>query len=126
MNKTMITIAAAAVLAISMILYADEMPVKAPDFALKNYDGKEVKLADYKSKIIVLEWFNYECPFVKYHYEMASTMKDLVAMYKDKNVVWLAINSTSHQKTEKNREFAEKNKVLYPILDDKYTAYAHH
>jgi len=94
-------------------------PAKAPDFTLVNYDGKEVKLADYKGKIVVLEWFNYECPFVKYHYEKASTMKDLAAKYKDKNIVWLAINSTSHLDTSKNREFAEKNAIPYPILDDK-------
>jgi len=119
MNKTIITIAAAAVLVAPILFAADEKPMKAPDFTLKNYDGKEVKLADYKGKIVVLEWFNYECPFVKYHYEKASTMKDLAARYKDKNVVWLAVNSTSHQETAKNKEYAEKNKILYPILDDR-------
>ncbi len=118
MNKTIVAIAAAAALAAPILLAADEKPKKAPEFTLKNYNGKEVKQADYKGKIIVLEWFNYECPFVKYHYEKAATMKNLAAKYKDKNVVWLAINSTSHQETEKNKEFAEKNKVLYPILDD--------
>ena len=119
MNKIIITIAIAAVLAAQMTLYADEKTTKAPDFTLKNYDGKEVKLADLKGKIVVLEWFNYECPFVKYHYEKASTMKDLAAKYKDRNVVWLAINSTGHQETTKNKEFAEKNKILFPILDDR-------
>src|SRR4030042_2485558 len=117
MNKIIVTIAIAAVLAVPVSLYADEKPAKAPDFALKNYDGKEVKLADLKGKIVVLEWFNYECPFVKYHYEKASTMKDLAAKYKDKNVVWLALNSTSHQETSKNKEFAEKYAIPYPLLD---------
>jgi peroxiredoxin len=119
MNKTIITIAIAAVLAVPMTLYADEKPAKAPDFTLKNYDGNEVKLADQKGKIVVLEWFNYECPFVKYHYEKASTMKDLAAKYKDKNVLWLAINSTGHQETAKNKAYAEEHKILYPILDDR-------
>ncbi|HCO92406.1 MAG TPA: thioredoxin family protein [Phycisphaerales bacterium] len=102
-----------------MMLCADEKPLKAPDFVLKNHDGKEVKLADYKGKIVVLEWMNQECPFVKYHYEKKSTMKELAARYKDKKVVWLAIDSTSHQKTEKNRKYARKNKILHPILDDR-------
>jgi len=119
MNKTIIKIAALAVLVMSMMLFANEKPVKAPDFTLKNYDGKEVKLADYKGKIIVLEWFNQECPFVQYHYEKKSTMKDLAAKFKDKNVVWLAINSTSHQETEKNKKYAETYKIPYPILDDR-------
>jgi peroxiredoxin len=119
MNRIIIKIAAVAVLAIPMILYANEKPVIAPDFKLKNHDGKEVKLADYKGKIVVLEWINQECPFVKYHYEKKSTMKELAAKYKDKKVAWLAIDSTNHQKTEKNKEYAEKHKILHPILDDR-------
>jgi peroxiredoxin len=91
---------------------------KAPDFALKNYDGKEYKLSDYKGKIVVLEWFNYECPFSRYNYEKTTADNDLAAKYKDKNVVWLAINSTGHQTAEKNKEFAEQFKVNHPILDD--------
>jgi peroxiredoxin len=91
---------------------------KAPDFTLTNYDGKEVKLADYKGKIVVLEWFNYECPFARYNYEKTTAVNDLVNKYKDKNVVWLAINSTGHQETAKNKEFAEQFKVSHPILDD--------
>ena len=119
MNKMIIKIAATAVLAVPVMLYADEKPVKAPEFKLKNHDGKEVKLADYKGKIVVLEWINQECPFVKYHYEKKTTMKELAAKYKDKKVVWLAIDSTNHQKAEKNKKYAEKYKILHPILDDR-------
>ena len=118
MNRLMLTIAAAAVLAVSMLFAADEKTTKAPVFTLKNYDGTEVKLADYNGKIVVLEWFNYECPFSRYNYEKTSAVNDLVNKYKDKNVVWLAINSTGHQETAKNKEFAEKNKISHPILDD--------
>jgi peroxiredoxin len=119
MNSTTIKTAALAVLAVPMMLYANEKPVKATDFVLKNHDGKEVKLADYKGKIVVLEWINQECPFVKYHYEKKSTMKELAARYKDKKVVWLAIDSTNHQKAEKNKKYAEKHKILHPILGDR-------
>lgn len=93
--------------------------VESPDFALKNYDGKEYKLSDYKGKIIVLEWFNYECPFCRYHYETTTEMVDLAKKYKEQGVVWLAVNSTSHQETEKNKNFAEKFNVPFPILDDR-------
>ena len=119
MNKTILILTIAAVFISPISLYAAEKSMKAPDFTLKNYDDKEVKLADLKGKIVVLEWFNYECPFVKYHYEKASTMKDLAAKYKEKNVVWLAINSTSHQETAKNKAYAEEHKILFPILDDR-------
>ena len=119
MYKKNLIIAALTVLVIPMMLYANEKPVKAPDFTLKNHDGKEVKLADYKGKIVVLEWINHECPFVKYHYEKKPTMNELAKKYKEKKVVWLAIDSTNHQETKKNKEYAEKNKILHPILDDR-------
>ena len=67
----------------------------------------------------MLEWFNYECPFVTYHYGKVKTMTTLANEYKDKNVVWLAINSTGHLVTEKNKEFAGKHEISYPILDDR-------
>lgn len=88
-------------------------------FALKNYDGKEVKLADYKGKIVVLEWFNYDCPFSRYHHESVPTMENLAKKYKSKGVQFLAINSTHYQKAEDNAAFAKKFKVTYPILDDR-------
>ena len=119
MSKKIMKIAVLAVLAVPMMLYANQKTVKATEFNLKNHDGKEVKLADYKGKIVVLEWFNQECPFVKYHYEKKSTMKELAAKFKKQKVVWLAINSTSHQQTEKNKKYVEKNKILHPILDDR-------
>ena len=92
---------------------------RAADFELSSFEGKTVKLADYKGKIVVLEWFNMDCPFVQYHYDKTSTMIDLANKYKDKGVVWLAINGTSQTTTEANRDFAAKHKLPYPILDDR-------
>src|SRR5690606_7291217 len=37
----------------------------APSFTLTDLDGKEHKLADYNGKVVVLEWFNPKCPFVR-------------------------------------------------------------
>jgi hypothetical protein len=36
----------------------------APGFTLKDIDGKDVSLADYQGKYVVLEWINHGCPFV--------------------------------------------------------------
>jgi len=91
----------------------------APRFELDSFDGRSVKLADYKGRIVVLEWFNFECPFSKYHYETESTMPDLAKKYKSKGVVWLAVNSTNHTTPEANKAFAKKNKLSFPILDDR-------
>ena len=91
----------------------------APPFKLSTFDGKQVSLSDYGGKTVVLEWLNFECPFVKYHYEKPKTMIQLAEKYKGKNVVWLAINSTSHTTPEANKDFAKQQKLPYPILDDR-------
>jgi len=96
-----------------------ENPKKAPAFTLKSFDGKEISLADCKGKIVVLEWINVQCPFVRYHYEQAGTMKRLADKYKDKGVVWLAIDSTSGVTDEQVKEFIAKHNITYPVLDDR-------
>ena len=92
---------------------------QAPDFELKSFDGQTVKLSSHKGRVVVLEWVNPECPFSRYHYETTPTMANLAKKYQDKEVVWLAINSTSHTTSEANREFAQKHKLPFPILDDR-------
>ncbi len=93
--------------------------IRAPQFKLNSFDGKTVKLSDYRGKIVVLEWFNMECPFSLYHHETKNTMAELANKYKSKNVVWLAVNSTNHTTSEANKTFTEKNKLSFPILDDR-------
>ncbi len=92
---------------------------KAPGFNLKAFDGKGVKLSDFKGKVVVLEWFNDECPFVKYHYEKKATMLDLAKKYKEQKVVWLAINSTSHATDRQTIDFFQKHNFVHPVLDDR-------
>ena len=64
----------------------------APDFSLVDGNGTAHALSDYKGKIVVLEWNNPECPFVKKHYSSGNIPKqqaDAIAQ----GVVWLTINS---------------------------------
>lgn len=67
---------------------------EAPDFTLNDSEGKERKLSDYAGKYVVLEWVNYDCPFVKKHYR-SNNMQGLQATYTDKDVVWLSICSSA-------------------------------
>ena len=69
----------------------------APEFSAKSSEGKEVKLSDYKGKIVVLEWFNEGCPFVKKHYE-SKNMQGLQKKYTGKGVVWLSVISSAKGK----------------------------
>src|SRR3954447_21420645 len=92
---TSLAILACAVFSVS-VAFADhaKLGAKAPDFTLKDQNGKEVKLADYKGKAVVLEWLNPDCPYVKRHYE-AGTMTSLAKEYAKSDVVWLAISSNA-------------------------------
>ncbi|VUD47621.1 Thiol-disulfide oxidoreductase ResA [Thalassocella blandensis] len=66
----------------------------APEFTLKNTDGKEVNLADFKGKTVVLEWTNHQCPFVKKHYE-SGNMQKLQKEATGEGIVWLSIISSA-------------------------------
>jgi peroxiredoxin len=94
----------------------------APNFKLSCTDGKEVTLESLKGKIVVLEWFNPDCPFVVKHHKTHSTFKDLAAKYKGKEVVMVAINSSAEGKQgsgkERNAKAKTDFKVEYPILLD--------
>ncbi len=77
--------------------HAAEIGQSAPDFSVKNTKGETVALADFKDKVVVLEWVNYGCPFVKKHYE-SGNMPALQEKYAAKGVVWLTVNSSAEGK----------------------------
>lgn len=98
----------------------------APDFTLTDMKGKEHSLSKYtrEGKTVVLYWWSPDCPYVVKHYpkEGVATTNKLVEDFKDKNVVFLAINSahTGHGYGNRARvqERMEEWKVQYPILVD--------
>lgn len=65
----------------------------APAFALTDLAGKPVSLADYRGRTVVLEWHNFECPFVQKHYR-SGNMQALQKKYAN-DVAWLAVTSTA-------------------------------
>ena len=93
----------------------------APGFELTDTDGKTVKLADYKGKVVVLEWFNPGCPVVQMHYG-ADTMNGTINKFKDKPVAWLRINSGAPGKQGAGKEANATSKkewnITTPILLD--------
>jgi peroxiredoxin len=70
---------------------------RAPDFKLTGIDGKTYSLGDYKGKYVVLEWNNFDCPFVKKFYASGS-MQNLQKEYVEKGVVWFTICSSAEGK----------------------------
>ncbi|MDE1153182.1 MAG: thioredoxin family protein [Micavibrio sp.] len=69
----------------------------APAFTLPAADGGTASLADYKGKLVVLEWHNKGCPFVHKQYD-SGNMQALQKEYTAKDVIWLTINSSAEGK----------------------------
>ena len=65
----------------------------APSFTATDSNGKQVSLADFKGKTVVLEWTNDGCPFVKKHYG-GQAMQGLQKKWTEKGVVWLSVVSS--------------------------------
>jgi peroxiredoxin len=103
--------------------HAQEIGKPAPAFTAKNIKGKTVSLAEYIGKPVVLEWINFDCPFVKKHYS-SGNMQKLQAEAAAKGVIWISINSSAEGKQgycspEKLTECIarEKSKATQVIID---------
>lgn len=84
----------------------------AQDFTLKNIEGKEIKLSDYKGKIVVLDFWATWCGPCKASFPK---MQDLVTKYKGKNVEFLFVNTW-----ENGKEDEIFKKVTTYITDKKF------
>ena len=69
----------------------------APNFSLKDSNGRTRKLSDFRGRIVVLEWLNHDCPFVKKHYN-SGNMQRVQRQARAKGAVWLSINSSASGK----------------------------
>lgn len=109
----------------------------APAFTLKDVDDKEHSLADFKGKIVVLEWFCPTCPYSggksRNSIHTTGQVKKLHEGLKavDEDVVYLTIDSSSHKMgmsgddlAKKDKELAEKLGIKTPILIDADTKVA--
>lgn len=70
---------------------------EAPDFTLTDINGTAHSLRDYRGKLVILEWVNHGCPFVKNQYDtdnMQALQRDAAA----KGYIWLSICSSAEGK----------------------------
>jgi peroxiredoxin len=66
----------------------------APAFTTDATTGKHVSLGDYRGQLVVLEWTNHDCPYVRKHYDTGN-MQVLQTEAKGQGVVWLTLISSS-------------------------------
>lgn len=72
----------------------------APDFSLKDLDGKTVKLSDYKGKIVILNFWAVWCKYCKQ--EMPDLNEFNKELVKDNEAVTLAVDAQESSDTVKN------------------------
>jgi hypothetical protein len=65
----------------------------APDFTATDINGQTHTLSAYRGRIVVLEWVNPECPFVRKHYDGSGNMPATQKLALAEGAVWLSINS---------------------------------
>ena len=113
-----------ALLLISGIAFAaPKVGEMAPNFTGTDSNGKTHQLIDFKGKSVVLEWVNFECPFVKKHYK-SGNMQSLQKKYTGEDVIWLSVNSSAKGKQgyltpeEANTSMKERNAAPTAMLLD--------
>jgi thiol-disulfide isomerase/thioredoxin len=85
------------------------------DFDVTTVDGKKLKLADLKGKVVIVDVWGTWCGPCK---QELPHFKKLYEKYKDQGfeIVGLAIEKATGDAAEKGvREFAEKNGMKYPL-----------
>lgn len=91
-------------------------PGKIEDFKLRDTDGKEHSLSDYKdSKAIVVMFIATECPVSN---DYNSRMEKIHNDYKEKGIAFLGINSNKAESVNRIKEHAEENQLTFTILKD--------
>ncbi len=90
-----------------------------PDFALTDSTGKEHKLADYKGKVLVINFSSPNCPFSK---GADAAINALAEKYKD--AAFLGIDSNKNVTADDLNKHIAASKQPYPIAKDPENKYA--
>jgi peroxiredoxin len=96
----------------------------APDFTLTDTEGNVHTLSEYlgEGKIVVLEWFNPDCPFIVKHHKTFRTMAETRERFAEHGLVWLAINSGAPglqgHGLERNQRAVKEFEMTFPVLLD--------
>jgi thiol-disulfide isomerase/thioredoxin len=85
----------------------------APDLTLTNLEGKAHSLAEYRGKIVVLNFWATWCLPCREEMPMLSK---LAAKYDEKNVAFLAASIDDPQTQPKISRFLEKKKITLPVF----------
>jgi hypothetical protein len=66
----------------------------APEFTLPDTRGGTHSLSDFRGQYVIIEWLNYDCPFVRKHYG-SGNMQATQGRWTEEGAVWLSIVSSA-------------------------------
>jgi thiol-disulfide isomerase/thioredoxin len=103
-------------------------PDRALPFSLPDIEGQTFSLADYRGKVVVLEFFTTWCEPCRYS---APLLQEISERYKDKGVSVIAVSlDEGKDVSARLKTFRERHKVSYRIalgnanVKKQYNAYA--
>jgi len=102
-------------LVVGVALFADEEVEKASSFTLKSMDNKTVCLDSLRGHYVIVDFWAIYC---KSCVEGLDAMKDIYKTYKDRGLVYLAINEDGPRNISKVPGFVKGHQWEYTILYD--------
>lgn len=90
-------------------LFSDK---KAADFKLRTLEGKEVKLSDYRGKVVILDFWATWCPPCR------KGVPDLISLQNEfkKDLVVIGISLDQQNTIKDLKPFIENYKINYPVV----------
>ena len=101
-----------------------EIGKQAPDFNLYSTQNQQIKLSDFKGKMVVLNFWGYWCEPCR---DEMPALQSVYEKYKEKGLVILGIHM--RQEAVPVNQFVNQYQVTFPILydtPDKLTALDYH
>jgi len=85
---------------------------KAPEFSLREVNGRERKLSDFKNKVVIIDFWATWCPPCR---EEIPHFIDLYSQYKGRGleIIGIALDQNGERTV---KEFIAKNKINYTVL----------
>lgn len=111
-HRTIISIFFVLVMIFSNLLLAR----KVEDFSLKDYNGKSVRLSDFKdAKAIVIMFIATQCPVSNAYNER---MVNIYDEFNKKGIAFVAVNSNKQENVDEIKNHAKENKFSFPVVKD--------
>jgi peroxiredoxin len=95
------------------VLAATAAGEAAPDFALRSLDGKNLRLSEFRSEVVVL---NFWAPWCNKCRKSSSALNDLYQIHKDAGLHVLSIDVGANAADA--RDYAAELNLTYPVLPD--------